>query len=82
MPPRKKPSRKTPSAIAQKLLDWRRGNGLSIRSALRVLEARRLPDPRGHLPKWLSGERRPSTTSAQALEALLREHPVIDEPPV
>jgi transcriptional regulator with XRE-family HTH domain len=80
--PEREPKPELPPVIRH-LLAWRKRNGLSRRAALEVLASLggyTIPLPT--LEKWERGEREPSAMTLQALEAFLRDHAVIANPPV
>jgi DNA-binding transcriptional regulator YiaG len=65
--------------VVQKLVEWRRRNGLSQRAAVDFMRAHNLPVTLTALEKWEMGQRRPRGLAAHALLRFLEEHPITSE---
>jgi hypothetical protein len=76
-------ARKPASLIAQKIVEWRRRNGLSRRAAVEVFKSQGgYAIPASTLKHWERGDREPGSVVASALQAFLEAHAVVRDPPV
>jgi DNA-binding transcriptional regulator YiaG len=65
--------------VVQRLVAWRKHNGLSQRAAVEVMNARHLPVTLTSLEKWEMGINRPGKLATHALLRFLEDHPTISQ---
>jgi len=67
--------------VVQKLKRWRKKNHLSQRQAAAVMHEAGYPVLVSSLRSWEIGKRSPNAWVSKALEAFLKEHPTVTNPP-